>query len=97
MRTTVTLDHDTEQLLRLAMQQTGQSFKATLNEAVRRGLADVATPPDEEPFVVQAKEMGLRPGIDPARLQELGDEREVDAYLEVTRQLETRQAKSGSP
>lgn len=39
MRTTVTLDPDTEKLLRDAVRERGASFKAILNEAVRKGLA----------------------------------------------------------
>ncbi|MFC5998715.1 antitoxin [Quadrisphaera sp. GCM10027208] len=39
MRTTVTLDPDTEQLLRQRMKERGISFKQALNEAVREGLA----------------------------------------------------------
>jgi hypothetical protein len=77
------------------MHQTGQSFKATLNDAIRKGLADVAAI-DEEPFVVKAKNMGLRPGIDPTKLQQLADDLEVEAYLEVTRQLDARRANSAS-
>ena len=88
MRTTVTLDPDAEQLLRLAMQQTGESFKVTLNRAIRRGLADTAPAKEEKPFVVQAKNLGLRPGIDYTKINQLVDEMEVDAYLEVTRRLE---------
>jgi hypothetical protein len=38
MRTTVTLDKDVENLLRLAMRERGESFKAVLNNAVREGL-----------------------------------------------------------
>jgi hypothetical protein len=39
VRTTVTLDPDTEALLRRRMRERGLSFKAALNEAVRAGLA----------------------------------------------------------
>lgn len=39
MRTTVTLDADAERLLRNAMRERGASFKAVLNDAVRRGLS----------------------------------------------------------
>jgi hypothetical protein len=39
MRTTVTLDPDTELLLRRRMRERSQSFKQTLNEAIRSGLA----------------------------------------------------------
>ena len=88
MRTTVTVDGDVEHLLRSAMQQTGQSFKTTLNDAIRRGLASVATLTPETPFVVTPHSMGLRAGIDPAQLQQLGDEMEVEAFLNLSRQLQ---------
>lgn len=38
MRTTVTLEADTEHLLREAVRTTNRSFKQVLNEAIRRGL-----------------------------------------------------------
>ena len=48
MRTTVTLDADTEQLLRERMRTKGVSFKQALNDAVRDGLGvgtvDYSTP-----------------------------------------------------
>jgi hypothetical protein len=94
MRTTVTVDPDVEALLRQAMQESGQSFKTTLNQAVRRGLADVVIKKDEKPFVVKAHNMGpLRAGIDPTKLQQFADDLEVEAHLEVTRKLEERLAK----
>ncbi|CAN5491772.1 MAG: antitoxin [Iamia sp.] len=37
MRTTVTLDADTEQILRRRMRERGVTFKAALNEAIRAG------------------------------------------------------------
>ncbi len=39
MRTTVTLDADTEQLIRRRMRERGVSFKEALNEAIRSGVA----------------------------------------------------------
>ncbi len=39
VRTTVTIDADTEVLLRTAVRQTGQSFKEVLNQAIRRSLS----------------------------------------------------------
>lgn len=80
MRTTVTLDSKTERLLRRAMAERGLSFKAALNSAIQRGLADLTE--DEEPFKVEAADMGLRPGIDPARLNSLADELEGEAFVE---------------
>jgi hypothetical protein len=38
MRTTVTIDADTEALLRQEAARTGQSFKVVLNQAVKRAL-----------------------------------------------------------
>jgi hypothetical protein len=38
MRTTVTLDADTEQIVRRAMRERGVSFKVALNDAIRAGL-----------------------------------------------------------
>lgn len=81
MRTTVTLDPATERLIRLAMADRGVSFKVALNEAIQRGLADLDD--QDEPFVVQATSLGLRAGIDPARLNAGAGELEVDAFVEL--------------
>jgi hypothetical protein len=88
MRTTVTLDPDTERLLREAMHLTGHNFKVTLNEAVRVGLTHLMPPAPEKPFVVEAQDMGLRPGIDIANIHDFEAELEVAAYLDVTRKLQ---------
>jgi len=45
MRTTVTIDADTEHLLREEVHRTGQSFKEVLNLAVRRALLGGAGKP----------------------------------------------------
>ncbi len=87
MRTTVTLDPDAEQLLRLAMQQSGESFKATINRAIRKGLVDTTPPVAEEPFVVDAQPMGLRAGIDPTKLQDLADQQGVEAFIDLSTRL----------
>jgi hypothetical protein len=96
MRTTVTVDPDVEQLLRAAMQQSGESFKATLNQAIRKGLANVVAVAGEPPFVVEPKNLGLRPGIDPTQLQNVADDLEVDAYLEVARRRQARRSQPTS-
>jgi hypothetical protein len=90
MRTTVTLDPDVEQLLRLATQGSGQSFKEALNDGLRRGLAHLAPASAAEPFVVDALPLGLRAGLDPARLHEVADELEAEAFAVTTRQLRTK-------
>ena len=90
MRTTVTLDPETERLLRDAMRRTGQSFKEALNQAVIKGLANECVFPDEEPFVVSSRPMGLRAGFDAGRLNSLVDELEADAFVSLTRDLLNR-------
>lgn len=54
MRTTVTLDPDTEQLVRRRMRERGVSFKQALNDAIRGG--GVATP--AQPFSTRTAAMG---------------------------------------
>ena len=88
MRTTVTLDPDVERLLKNEAHARGESFKVALNEAVRLAFRSKLAPPHKrKPFVVKARPMGLRPGIDPARLGELVDEMEIDAFLATTKRL----------
>lgn len=81
MRTTVTLDRDAERLLRAAMHERRKSFKETLNDAIRAGLGAKASPKNRPRFVLKARAMGLRPGIDPAGLNKLADELEVDSVV----------------
>lgn len=57
MRTTVTLDADTEALLRKRMHDLGVSFKVALNDAIRAGLG-----PDRGggiPFRTPTADLGL--------------------------------------
>jgi hypothetical protein len=79
MRTTVTLDKDVEKLLRETMHRTRRSFKETLNEAVRRGLTGRGASRAGRRFVVNARSMGLRAGIDPTSLNKVADDLEIDA------------------
>ena len=88
MRTTVTLDPDVEQLLRDAMQRRRLSFKDALNQAIRMGLGRPTDSPSEQtPFIVSARQMGLRPGLDAGRLNQLADELEVEGFQELSRTL----------
>ena len=82
MRTTVTLDKDVERVLRDAMHRSRKSFKATLNDGLRAGLGGKAVPARRTPFVIKARPLGLRTGIDPAGFNKLTDDLEVDVFLE---------------
>jgi hypothetical protein len=90
MRTTVTLDKDVERLLRNAMHRSRRSFKETLNAAVRASLATRPARVRGSRFIVKARPMGLRAGIDPANLNKLADALEVDAFLEMSKHLSRR-------
>lgn len=85
MRTTVTLDKDVERLVRNAMHRSRRGFKETLNAALRASLSGQRSRQARVPFVVKARPMGLRSGIDPTRLNHLADDLEIDAFLMPTR------------
>jgi hypothetical protein len=70
MRTTVTLDPDVAEKLRKRVIESGQSMKAVLNGTLRAGFLAVKPEPERKKFRVKARRLGLRPGIDPARLLE---------------------------
>jgi hypothetical protein len=88
MRTTVTLDPDVAELLRETAHRMRHSFKEELNNAVRRGLEPVFQQ-RRTGFKVHPVAMGVRAGVDPARLADVGDDAEVDAFLDLTRRLTT--------
>ena len=83
MRTTVTLDKDVERKLREAMHESRASFNQVLNAALRAGLNQQVTRSASRPFVVQARPLGLRPGLDPTAFNKLTDDLEVEALVET--------------
>jgi len=88
VRTTVTLDPDVERMLKNDAHRRGASFKVALNEAVRTAFRlKPAASKKRKPFVVKARTMSLRSGIDPVRLSELAGEMETDAFLATTQRL----------
>ena len=82
MRTTVTLEKDVERLLRDEMHRSRKSFKQTLNSAVRSGLTGKTAPTKSKRFVVKARALEMRAGIDPAGLNRMVDELEVESFVE---------------
>jgi hypothetical protein len=90
MRTTVTLDADVERLLREAMHRSRRSLKQTLNDAVRASLRPNSKRPRRAAFVIRARPLSLRVGIDPASLNKLNDELEVQAFLRSSNPASTK-------
>jgi hypothetical protein len=87
MRTTVTLDADVEHMLREAMHRSRHTFKEALNRAVRTGLSGTPARARRGRFLVKAKPMGLRAGVDPTSFNRLADDLEVDAVAGNTRRV----------
>lgn len=63
MRTTLTLDTDVAAKLREESRRTGRSFKEIINSFLRLGLNTRRALEAPHPFVVRARELGLRPGL----------------------------------
>jgi hypothetical protein len=82
MRTTITLDEDVGKRLQQMARRTNRTFKALVNETLRRGLAAGVRPPSpSKRFVVRPKACGFRAGIDLLRLNQLSDELETDTFV----------------
>ena len=77
MRTTVTLDPDTEDLIRKEVRRGQSSFKRVLNEAIRRGLGPVGEG-RRGAAEVKTFRSPYQPGVDRTRLQQMADEMETE-------------------
>ena len=64
MRTTLTLDEDVAARLKSESRRTGRSFKDVVNDYLRRGLEGARLAEPRKRFVVKARALGVRPGID---------------------------------
>lgn len=82
MRTTVTLDPDTEALLRKRMAERHVSMKQALNDAVRAGLG--ASPGPAAPFRTPTFDLGV-PSVPLDRALQLAGELEDEEILRKAR------------
>ena len=85
VRTTLTLDPDVADRLRALARERGLPFKQVVNAVLRRGLHD--GPGVASPFHVDARPLGLRPGVDLDRALDLAARLEDE---ETLRKLELR-------
>ena len=81
MRTTGTLDPDTEVLLRRRMRERRVSFKQALNDAVRAGLAE---DPPAEPFRTRTFSMGV-PKVNLDKAKQLAGQMEDEEIIRKMR------------
>ncbi len=87
MRTTLTLDPDVAQELKARMAGRKASFKEVVNETLRQGLAARPKSKPVDVFRVEARSLGLKPGIDPNKLNQLLDELEAQEFVSKMRRL----------
>lgn len=80
MRTTVTLDSDTEALVRRRMRERHVSFKQALNDAIREGL----TNPSAAQFRTTTADLGL-PSVNLDRALQLAGDLEDEELLRKLR------------
>lgn len=79
MRTTLSIDDDLAAALKAAALSSGMTFKAVVNDAIRRGLPASGNPSGKrERFRVMSASRGFLPGVDPLKLNQLVDDLEVD-------------------
>ena len=82
MRTTLTIDDDIAKALKQRARENGVSFKAIVNDVLRRGLSTGDKPPRRRGgFKVEASHRGFCAGIDIQRLNQLVDDMETEAFL----------------
>jgi hypothetical protein len=86
MRTTVTLEPDVAARLKEYTRRRRTSFKAALNTLLRRGLAaqEPAVSPKRR-FVVEPHSGRFKAAVDVAKLNQLVDQLEAEAFVEKTR------------
>lgn len=77
MRTTITLDPDTVNLLQKEISRSRVSFKRAVNDAIRRGLSGQPHPAETSVEMLPFRS-AYQPGVDRLRLQQLADELEIE-------------------
>ena len=82
MRTTLTLDDDLAGILQMRASQQGHSFKAVVNSLLRAGIAASGDACEHRQAIqVMTRPLGLKPGYNPDKLNQLVDELEVEDFL----------------
>jgi len=71
MRTTLSIDDDVLQKARATAARRKLPFRTVINEALRAGLAAVATAPEARPYRTKPHKMGLKSGFTLDNIQEL--------------------------
>ena len=78
MRTTTNIEDELADQLRNLAHARRCSFTDAINGVLREGLRRQAAP---KPFVTVPWESDFAPGVDPARLNQLSDELELESFI----------------
>ena len=81
MRTTLTLDEDVAARIEEQRQREGLSLKQVINGLLREGLLSRERPAKPRKYSTRARALGLRPGFDPVKLNQLVDELDIDERI----------------
>ena len=82
VRTTLTIENDLALILKKKASEQGHSFKEVVNDLLRAGIAASGSlPAPRQPVTIATRPLGLRPGYDPDKLNQLVDELEVEERL----------------
>lgn len=79
MRTTLTLDPDVAKRLETEIRRRGTSLKEAINAALRVGLGMTDKPVRPKRFVLKPSDIGVRPGVDLDRMNQLVDDLDAEA------------------
>jgi hypothetical protein len=82
MRTTLTIDDDLAAQIEELRRRKGLSMKNAVNILLREGLRQQLEPLQPKRFRTQTHKLGLRPGFDPTKLNQLADELEAEVFQE---------------
>jgi plasmid stability protein len=87
MRTTLTIEDDLAAILQKKAAQRGVAFKQLVNNLLRAGLgASEGSPIKRKVVKVVGRPLGLKPGYDAGKLNQLVDELEAEDYLSARHQ-----------
>ena len=81
----MTIDDDLAAQLEALCKREGLSLKAALNHVRRLRVQAKSTPPKPKRFRTPTRKLGLKPGIDPTRLNALIDDLEAGDFSDGAR------------
>lgn len=81
MRTTLTLDDDVANYLKEQSRLLDKPFKQVVNDTLRRGMSSNPASTEKRKFKVRPIRSGLKPGIDPTKLNQYLDDLDIEEFL----------------